>query len=190
MGGAIALIAGSQRQLETDGLILLAPAVHGRRYLSFFLRIALWISARTIPWYNLTGQGLGIQASDNIPMLRKLAADPLTIKNTRVDTVKGLIDTMDAAIASPSSLKIPALILHGARDELVPQKPIFDTIRALPVGINHRYAVYRSGWHLLLRDLKAKVVLDDIIAWINSGIVPLPSGADRAARVALSTNQN
>lgn len=190
MGGAIALIGGSRGLFEADGIILVAPALRGRRYLGVFPRATLWLGARTIPWYPLTGQGLRIQASDNIPMLRRLGADPLIIKETRVDTAKGLVDTMDAAIAAPAALKIPALILYGARDELIPKQPTFDMIRALPAGVRHRTAVYRTGWHMLLRDLKAKIVLDDILAWITDPAAALPSGADGAAKEALSKVAN
>jgi acylglycerol lipase len=186
MGGAITLIGGARGSFEADGLILVAPALRGRRYIGFFPRATLWLGARAIPWYPLTGQGLRIQASDNIGMLRKLGADPLIIKETRVDAVKGLVDTMDVAIAAPPALKIPALILYGTRDELIPKRPTFDMIRALPAGIGHLAAVYRSGWHMLLRDLKAKIVLDDIVAWIRDRRAPLPSGADTAAKGALS----
>jgi len=186
MGGAVALIGGARRLFKADGLILVAPALRGRRYLGVFPRATLWLGARTIPWYPLTGQGLRIQASDNIPMLRRLGADPLIIKQTRVDAVKGLVDTMDEAVAAPSSLRIPSLILYGTRDELMPRKPTFDMIRALPRDVNHRPAVYRSGWHMLLRDLTAQTVLDDIITWIDDPTAFLPSGADKAAKTALS----
>lgn len=103
-----------------------------------------------------------------------------------MDAIKGLVDTMDAAITSAAEIRIPSLVLYGARDELVPKKPTFDMIAALPPGISHRPAVYRSGWHLLLRDLKAHIVLDDILAWIADRSAPLPSGADKAARDAMA----
>lgn len=186
MGGAIAMIAAAEGALKADGLILVAPALRGRRYIGFFPRATLWIGARIIPWYGLTGRGLRIQASDNIPMLRALGADPLIIKETRVDAIKGLVDTMDAAILSAPDTDIPSLVLYGSRDELVPAQPIVDMIAALPPGAGHRAAVYRSGWHLLLRDLKARIVLDDILAWIADRSAPLPSGADSAARAAIT----
>lgn len=187
MGGAITLIAAARGLLDADGLILVAPALRGRRYIGVFPKATLWLGARTIPWYPLTGQGLRIQASDNIPMLRALGRDPLIIKQTRVDAIKGLVDTMDAAIASAGAVKIPSLILYGSRDELVPKKPTFDMIAALPPEAGARPAVYRSGWHLLLRDLKAQIVLDDVVAWIADRSAPLPSGADKAAREAIAT---
>lgn len=188
MGGAIAMIAAARGLLKADGLILVAPALRGRRYIGAFPRATLWLGVRTIPWYPLTGQGLRIQASDNIPMLRALGADPLIIKETRVDAIKGLVDTMDAAIVSATAIRTPSLVLYGTRDELVPRKPTFDMIAALPPEINHRPAVYRSGWHLLLRDLKAQIVLDDIVAWITDRSAALPSGADKAARDAMAAS--
>jgi acylglycerol lipase len=181
MGGAIAMIAAADRGLAADALILVAPALRGRPYLGAIPRAALWLAAHTIPWYPLTGQGLGIQASDNIEMLRALGRDPLYIRATRVDAIHGLVDAMDAAIAATPRVRIPALVLYGTRDELIPAAPTRDLIRNLPATANSRPAVYRTGWHLLLRDLKAEIVLRDIAAWIADGRAPLPSGADRQA---------
>src|SRR3546814_14828012 len=59
-------------------------------------RAALWLSARLFPSARLSGRGLGIQASDNIEMLRALGRDPLFIKETRVDAIHGVVNLMDA----------------------------------------------------------------------------------------------
>jgi acylglycerol lipase len=186
MGGAIAMIAATDTKLAVDGLILVAPALRGRRYLGLIPRNMLWLAYHTVPGFPLSGRGLKIQASDNIKMLRQLGADPLVLKGARVDTVKGLVDAMDAAAARAPELYTRSLILYGSRDELVPKQPTFDMIRAVPADAGHRPAVYRNGWHLLLRDLKAKTVLDDIAAWIADSSAPLPSGADRTAAEALA----
>ncbi len=181
MGGAIAMIAAANRGLAADALVLVAPALRGRPYLGALPRAALWLAAHTVPWYRLTGRGLQIQASDNIEMLRALGQDPLYIRKTRIDAIKGLVDAMDAAIAATPGVRIPALVLYGTRDELIPSEPMRDLIRDLPADLPHRPAVYRTGWHLLLRDLKAEIVLRDIAAWIADRKSPLPSGADRQA---------
>ena len=52
----------------------------------------------------------------------------------------------------------------------------------IPKGDCIRVAAYTSGYHMLLRDLQAKVVLGDIAAWIGDPGGPLPSGADREGR--------
>lgn len=188
MGGALAMIAAADFDLQADGLILLAPALRGRPYLGAVPRFSLWLLSRLIPWYPLTGQGVRVQASDNIEMLRALGRDPLYIRETRVDSIYGLVNAMDAAIETPDRLEIPALVVYGARDELIPKKPTFDMIHRLSGRIGHRSAVYDGGWHMLLRDLKAEVVMRDISAWISDPAAPLPSGADIAARTALAKN--
>ena len=74
-----------------------------------------------MPGLTLTGRGLKIKPSDNIAMLRALSRDPLVIKETRVDTIYGLVDLMDAALASAPLLDVPLLVMYGAKDEIVPQ---------------------------------------------------------------------
>ena len=167
MGGAIAMIAAPT--LQADGLILVAPALRGRRQLGLLARAALWVAARTIPWYPLTAEGLNVQASDNARMLSALGRDPLIIKQTRIDAVEGLVNAMDAAL--DTAPRLPSLVLFGARDELVPSEPAL----AMFPGLSARIVLYRNGWHMLLRDLNARTVLDDIAAWIADPATPLSS---------------
>ena len=85
--------------------MLVAPAVWGRVTMSVLERVSLWAGDALFPGLELTGRGLNITPSDNVPMLRALSRDPLVIKATRVDTVKGLVDLMDLALASASHLR-------------------------------------------------------------------------------------
>ncbi|MGF1608955.1 MAG: alpha/beta hydrolase [Kiloniellales bacterium] len=187
MGGAVAILALSGPEPpDVQGAILAAPAVWSRETMPLYQRIALWIAARTIPWARFTGSGLGIQASDNIEMLRALGRDPLVIKETRVDAMDGLTDLMSAALEAAPRLRARALLLYGDKDEVVPRGPSFRFWRELPAGAPQRKGLYAEGWHMLLRDLQAEVVLQDIAAWIETGAGPLPSGADRHAEAALS----
>src|SRR5262249_57745450 len=94
---------------EVGGVVLSAPAVWGRATMDLLPRLALWAGVRLVPGLILTGRGLKIQASDNIAMLRALARDPLVIKETRVDTIYGLVDLMDAALDSAPFLEGPLL---------------------------------------------------------------------------------
>jgi alpha-beta hydrolase superfamily lysophospholipase len=154
----------------------------------FDQRVALWIGARLFPWARFSGSGLGIQASDNIEMLRALGRDPLFIKETRVDAIYGLVDLMDAALQAGPQIETDTLLLYGARDEVVPPEPTFDFWRSLPpdAAPRQRFAFYAEGWHMLLRDLQAQVVVDDIAAWTRDRQAPLPSRAEDHAAAALS----
>jgi alpha-beta hydrolase superfamily lysophospholipase len=188
MGGAIVMIAvtgaaGAPRP-DADGIILSAPAVWGRDTMNVFERVALWTAYAVAPSLTLTGRGLRIKPSDNIPMLRALARDPLVIKETRVDTLKGLVDLMDMALAAAPLVTGPMLLLYGERDEIIPQEPTRLLIEHLPASADphRRIAWYPDGYHMLLRDLQAPLVLGDIAAWIEAPAAPLPSGADRRAQ--------
>lgn len=188
MGGAVTLAASAQAEaVDADGVILLAPAVWARTTMGPLKRVALWLGNTFMPQRELSGRGLSITPSDNIEMRRALGADPLVIKQTRIDAVKGLADLMDVALASAPQLQKRSLILYGERDQVVPKQPTCQMIFNLPdpQHTGWRLALYPQGYHMLTRDLQAQVVLDDIAAWIIDGDQPLPSGqeAAREARV-------
>lgn len=188
MGGAVTMLAVAEAPPPNlHGIILSAPAVWGRASMNVFQRAALWLSYQIAPGWELTGRGLNITPSDNIEMLRKLSADPLVIKATRVDAIRGLVDLMDEAAAAAPGLRVPALVLYGEKDEIIPAEPTWDAIERLPAtGSIQKVAVYPNGYHMLLRDLQARVVLDDIAAWVADPSGPLPSAADRRAAEMLA----
>jgi acylglycerol lipase len=174
MGAAVILAATAQgAALEAEGVILTAPAVWGGDQLNPFYRATLWLVSRLAPGLKLTGRSLGVMASDNLDVLRALSADPLFIKQTRVDAIAGLVELMDTAYAAAGSLSGPVLILVGERDEIVPPDSQIAMIERVRTTSCVR-VVYPEGWHLLLRDLQRQVVWEDILAWIDGA--PLPSG--------------
>jgi acylglycerol lipase len=187
MGGAVAVVAmtgeGGTPAPDVDGVILTAPAVWGRATMGLLPRLALWAGVRLLPGLTLTGRGLEIQASDNIAMLRALAGDPMVIKATRVDTIYGLVDLMDAALASAPGLDAPLLVMYGAKDEIIPETPIRLFVASLPPECRRRarLAWYRDGYHMLLRDLEGPIVIADVANWVLVPTAALPSGADRGA---------
>lgn len=187
MGGAVAVVAmtgeGGAPTPQVDGVILVAPAVWGRSAMGLAPKLALWAGARLFPAMKLTGRGLHIWASDNIPMLRALGRDPLFIKATRVDAIYGLVNLMSAALASAPRLAAPLLLLYGEHDEIIPKEALRRFVRELPPDPagDRRLAYYAKGWHMLLRDLEGPRVIADVASWALSQASALPSGADRAA---------
>jgi len=190
MGGAVAVVAMTGESgtpvPDVDGVVLTAPAVWGRPTMDLLPRVALWAGVRLMPGLTLTGRGLDIKPSDNIPMLRALGRDPLVIKATRIDTIYGLVDLMDAALASAPLLQAPLFVMYGAKDEIIPKPPIQRFVGSLPAEPHRRrrLAWYEDGYHMLLRDLEAPVVIADVASWVLAPAAPLPSGADRAAAEA------
>ncbi len=181
-GGAVGATAAAVLRRRVAGLILVAPAVWGRRAMTAIERVALAAAVRLVPGLKLgPPRGLNIQPSDNLEMLRALGRDPKVIKATRVDAIHGLVDLMDRALAAAPRVGLPALVLYGAREEVLPRTPIRIVLDTLP-DQGRTTVVYPDGWHMLLRDRQAEVVLADIAAWLDDPAAPLPSGLDAAAR--------
>ena len=175
MGGAVTIVTMSKgNPPDVNGVILVAPAVWARSEMPLYQRFALWMAAHTIPWKKVTGQSLGVTASDNIEMLRKLGKDPLVIKETRIEVLYGLSNLMDKAFDSAELFNTTTLILYGEKDEIIPWKPVSNFYQRLPLRSRdqQRMILYENGYHMLLRDLQSAKVLAEIARWINDQTKP------------------
>jgi acylglycerol lipase len=190
MGGAVAVLAVTgPAPAAVDGVILAAPAVWGRQAMNVFERVGLWVIDH-LPALEVSQQSVPytIHPSDNIAMLRALGADPLVLKRARTDTLAGVVDLMSLALARAPRLAVPALILYGEKDEIVPRGALASFVENLPASARRlqRVALYPNGYHMLLRDLQGATVLADVTAWLRDPRAALPSGADSDARVLLT----
>lgn len=185
MGGAVLMAAHGIADLDVDGFILAAPAVWGRVTMPGYQTAALWLTVHTLPWLKFSGRGLGLTPSDNIEMLHALSRDPLVIKDTRVDAMWGIVNLMDAALDAAPHFDAPALFLYGVKDEIVPPDATLRMFGDLPDAGPHTIAIYAEGYHMLLRDLQAATVWQDVLAWLDDRNAALPSGADRVDPRAL-----
>ena len=183
MGGAV--ILSTVQQLEStciQGVILLAPAVWGWQSMPWWQTVPLRLLAHTMPDLTVTGEGLEIHPSDNVEMLHELGRDPLVIKETRIDTIYGLTDLMEAATVNSGELRMPALILYGEHDEIIPPTSFCEMLKNLPDrDTSHwRLIIYPNGYHMLSRDLQAAVVIEDMVTWMHNQRSWLPSGQEVA----------
>lgn len=170
MGGAVAIMAMTQaNKPNVTGILLSAPAVWGKATMPWYQKTLLAGLAHTVPWLTLTGKGLKIQASDNVPMLKALSQDPLVIKATRVDALYGLAELMDAASKQAGGISDNTLVLYGNHDQIIPPQSVTRFIDNLQdsQAPQKTVAYYPDGYHMLLRDLNALKVWQDILAWIQ-----------------------
>ena len=177
MGGAVTIVTMAKEDSpKIAGVILVAPAVWARSEMPLYQRCLLWIAAHTIPWIKVTGESLEVKPSDNIEMLEELGKDPLVIKGTRIDVLYGVSNLMDEAYESAELLKIKSLILYGKKDEIIPQKPIVEFYKRLPLSKQdqQQMILYENGYHMLLRDLQSKTVKKDIRDWIKGLAMSTP----------------
>ena len=173
MGAAVVMSAQADAPLDADGLILAAPGLWGGRAMPFPYRLTLNVAASIAPGKTATGERAQRQATDNIPVLREMFADPLVIKETRLDAALGVVRLMGEAYNNAENVEGDILYLVGARDEIIPVKAMEKTAARLNGGVDIRR--YEDGWHLLFRDLQREAVWRDVAEWIDGR-----AGAKRA----------
>ena len=185
MGGAVLLaLAASADPPPVAGYVFSAPAVWGRSQMNVLYRSVLWLANSTVPDMRLSGRGAGVKPTDNDAAWERLSRDPLTVTETRIATVKGLVDLMDQALAGAGHIRAPALFLYGGHDELVPKPAMAAAWRAAAASGDPRvtFAFYPQGYHLLQRDHEGAMVTGDIAHWLLDPGMPLPSGAAARAQ--------
>ncbi|HEV2531837.1 lysophospholipase [Phenylobacterium sp.] len=183
MGGAVAIEAfASDRPPPADRLILLSPAVWGWREQPLPNKTLLWFAANFTagkvyePPRWLTSK---IKPTDNRDELIAMGHDPLMIWGARSDTLYGLVSTMDHAADAIGRIRAPVLYLHGAHDQIIPEKAARRA--AAQLKPSDRSANYPHGYHLLMRDRQGPVVWADVAAFLRDPNGPLPSGAGAIA---------
>jgi alpha-beta hydrolase superfamily lysophospholipase len=129
--------------------------------------VALWLASHSTPWWKLSGEGLHLMPSDNVPMLRALAKDPLYQHRARADAVYGLVNLMDQAYDAADNIHgARVLFMYGDKDQIIPRGPTEDV--AAKFDGNAAVKHYANGYHMLMRDLQAEAVWNDVLAWTNS----------------------
>jgi alpha-beta hydrolase superfamily lysophospholipase len=174
MGGAVLLSAlAAPTPPVLDGAILVSPAVWSRADMPALYRVALFMVAHITPGIilsnNAAGRVVKIVPSDNVPMMIALGKDPLFQKKTRADALYGLVNLMGEARRAPAQLNAPPpiLYLHGEKDQVIPPAPAKATIQDL--GARAELRDYPNGYHMLLRDLEAAKVQDDVADFVLRG---------------------
>lgn len=168
MGAAVVLAASRRPDFPTvNGVILVAPAVWGFQTINPVAAHGLRFLARFLPAVGVPSSGPSGFASDNEAAREAMGRDPLVLHTVRLDTVGALVALMDAALDNASALRPPALVVHGARDGIIPGHAREELVRRLDPRVDVRR--YPDGYHMLLRDLNAQVVIDDILLWVTAG---------------------
>lgn len=178
MGGGVVLAAAA-RGLAGDSIVLAAPAIWGGAHFNPFFRAVAWGAASIAPDKRYSGQGfVEIQATDNLEVLRRMRADPLYLHRPSARELLGLVRVMDAATATAASVDRPALMLLGARDQIVPNAKAREVFAELAGPTEE--ILYGDGWHLLFRDLQAANVWHDVADWALRQPAPADACTGRA----------
>ena len=171
MGAAVVMSAAAEETLDVNGVVLAAPAVWGGSELPILYRLSANLAASVAPNKTLTGERAARQATDNIDILRAMIKDPFVIKETTIKSILGVTRIMWEAQQSAAKIGGNVFYLYGAKDEIIPVKSMAK-MRARLCG-NIRHEVYDDGWHMVLRDLQAQVVWQDVAKWMEENLAVL-----------------
>ena len=178
MGAAVAISAfGSDTPPDADRLIASGPGLRGWGAMNPLYRASLWMSAHTNPGWIVRppARFVRIEPSDNIDMLRETWANPLMLRENRIDQVYGVVSLMERAHDRIADLPVdlPVLISYGANDYVIPPHGVERSANFLPAHVRTVY--YEKGYHMLLRDLQAETVHADYLAFMQHPDADLPS---------------
>lgn len=172
-----------EREMPVDGIILAAPAIWGWQTQSSVNRWFFDFAMKVMPRVTVQPNGIYREASNNHYMLRQMSRDPNIIKTTRVDTAYGLVELMTEAYDAGAKLKAHPrwLIMFGGREDILTTESVAKFLNQLPnlPMAQGRVAFYPKAHHMMLRDLGAQKIYDDIAAWIRHPDQKLPSGSER-----------
>nr|WP_321362175.1 alpha/beta fold hydrolase [uncultured Hyphomonas sp.] len=180
MGASVAISAfGSDRPPAADQFIASGPGLRGWGAMNVSYRASLWLSAHIRPGWVVEPprRFVRIEPSDNVEMLQQTWSDPLMMPTNRIDQVYGLVSLMERAHERAPDLpqSLPTLMSYGAHDYVVPVRGVKRTAKVLPPHVRTVY--YENGYHMLLRDLQARTVHDDYLAFMLDPTGELPSRA-------------
>ena len=179
MGGSVVMTALAADGFPdgVDRVVLSGPGLRGWGTMPLVQRAALWASVRMRPgWVVVPPKFVKIEPSDNVEMLQRTWSNPLMIRQNKIEQVHGVVALMENAhkAAPKMPADIPTLLTYGARDIVIPEKGFRRTSKTLPLHV--RTAYYPNGYHMILRDLQAEIVFEDVLAFLRDAEAELPSG--------------
>ncbi|MCS3902654.1 alpha-beta hydrolase superfamily lysophospholipase [Methylohalomonas lacus] len=176
MGGAITILTLAQDYPPpVDGAVLLAPGVWTRDVQPWYMRTALWLGIRLAPGLEIPNDLVDVNPSDDPDVLEYWQSHPMVIKRSRIASLYGVANLMDAALAATDHLQQPLLVLYGGADEIIPSGATCGFLERLAqTSADWRFVYYPEGHHQLTRYSGEDQTMADISAWLQSPQAALP----------------
>ena len=176
MGGAIVVSTLiKNKNLEIDGVILVAPAIWNFSEMNPIKKIFLNFFSTLFPNLKLDGGDfIKVKACNDIEVLKALANNKYFIQKPDLRSLNGIVDLMDASYKDTEKFlnKLPSrtLIILPLKDEIVPRKPLAKllTDKKNIIEDNITLAIFKNNYHMVLRDLESETISKFIANWINN----------------------
>ncbi len=176
MGGAVAVHAAANGSIPgLQGLVLAAP---GALASAFRQRLLGWIAsaARSLAgdaelvFERMSGWELTPAAAI------RLIGDPLVMRRVRPDVLSGMADLAFASLEQAKKVNLPALVMVGARDEIIRRscvRRLFDNL-----GGEKTWRVIPEAPHLLLHWRRSAEVFREATRWMSEHLPTKPTARE------------
>ena len=176
MGGAIvASTVIKNKNLQIDGVILVAPAIWNFSEMNPIKKIFLNVISTLLPNLKLDGGDfIKVTACNNIEVLKALAKDKYFIHKPNLKSLNGIVELMDESYKYTkeflNQLPYRTLIILPIKDEIVPRKPLTKLLNDKKDSIkdNITLAIFKNNYHMILRDLESETITKFLANWINN----------------------
>ncbi len=161
MGGLIATAYAESAHPQPDLYVLSAPALAAN--IPTPLRVVAKLAGRVLPGIRIKAPTKGSQLSRDPAVGEAYFADPLVDLRATARFGSELLAAMDEATASVQKVRVPALVIHGGDDTLVP--PAASAPLAAVDGVERR--VFPGLRHEMHNEPEALEVLDFVAGWLD-----------------------
>lgn len=161
MGGLIAAAYAESDRPQPDLFVLSAPALASDTPKP--MRILAKVAGRALPGLRPPTQWNGEQLSRDPAVGEAYMADPLVDLRATARWGAEILETMDAVTAGVESIRVPALVIHGGDDTLIP--PAASAPLAAVSTVERR--VFPGLRHEMHNEPEAKEVLDFVAGWLD-----------------------
>ena len=176
MGGAIVISTLiKNKDLQIDGVILVAPAIWNFSKMNPIKKIFLNILSTLLPNLKLDGGDfVKVTACNNVEVLKALAKDKYFIHKPNLKSLNGIVNLMDESYKDTEKFlnKVPyrTLIILPIKDEIVPRKPLTKLLidKKDSIKDNLTIAIYKNNYHMILRDLESETISKFLADWIHN----------------------
>lgn len=163
MGGNLVLGYVLTPRPKPDLVVASAPALGGG---AAWQRTLAGVFAKLLPRLPIPNQLGGEQLSRDPRVAEAYFADPLVFTKSTPRLGAALFKAMDEVKANLDRLDVPALVLHGGEDTIVPPEST-EVIEAIP-GAERR--VYTGLRHEILNEPEGPEIVAEIVEWISTRI--------------------
>jgi alpha-beta hydrolase superfamily lysophospholipase len=161
MGGLIALEYCLSERPQPDALVISAPAVGGGQA---WQRVVAPVLARVVPKVPVPNAIKGEQLSRDPAVGEAYFTDPLVYTSSTTRLGAELFTAMDRTRANLGNLSLPALVIHGGADTIVP--PAGSAILGELPGVERR--LHLTLRHESFNEPEGPEVVNEVVDWIRS----------------------